>query len=532
MKDLWKDVWGQNSDTGLLFLTRAINEWLEDGGFLGMVVSGGYANSAAAAKVWELLYPGKKAALRKLVWLEFSGKVWDANVIPMLLIIERTSAKDDDEIELIVPESWPDKLNSSKIKYKDFFDYRVNPRVVESNHQFGDYLLPLLNEGDIALVKRLYPDEMKVASLKEAVAKQTGRSNQAFSFTYGIQRGGAKVSNSSSGKNSVKVIGGKSISVGWSGQELGFVDLDEVKQQKNGKMSLWHSTPPKEIIVLAELAQLPFASIIEDGFAAINSAIVALPRVGGPNSKAVTAYLNSKVAHFYWLIRLRSGVLEGSSRAHVYPRTLEALPWPKPLNKTTEQTLVDNYEKLMLLAQRAKDNPFEWFLAELEDADRLSKAKKLSDPSFGLSFVEWGEDVLASDLELDGAAIKAGLFSVKFKDEKIARFVYTILTLVGDDETVISSKDIQILLVPKDYETLLNNYEKRMTSFGKVESDFMAVLAEIDKAVYDAFALTPAEREHIEKRLSSFPLNRLKPRYPWQTVRPRSLKTYTVDRFV
>jgi type I restriction-modification system DNA methylase subunit len=72
MRDLWKDVWGQNSDTGLLFLTRAINEWLEDGGFLGMVVSGGYANSAAAAKVWELLYPGKKAALRKLVWLEFS----------------------------------------------------------------------------------------------------------------------------------------------------------------------------------------------------------------------------------------------------------------------------------------------------------------------------------------------------------------------------------------------------------------------------------------------------------------------------
>jgi hypothetical protein len=121
---------------------------------------------------------------------------------------------------------------------------------------------------------------------------------------------------------------------------------------------------------------------------------------------------------------------------------------------------------------------------------------------------------------------------VKFKNEKIASFVYSVLTLVGDDETVISSKDVQKLLIPKDYESLLADYEKRMALFGKVEDEFMAVLADIDKAVYDAFDLTPAERNHIEKRLSSFPLNRLKPRYPWQTVRPRSLKTYTVDRFV
>jgi hypothetical protein len=449
----------------------------------------------------------------------------------MLLIIERTPAKEDDEIELFVPETWPKKSDSSKIKYKDFFDYRVNPRVVKSSHQFGDYLLPLLKNEDISLIQKLYPDEIKVYDLKSAVEKQIGRSNQPFWFTYGVQRGGAKVSPSSLGKSSVKVIGGKSISIGWYGQELGFVDLDEVKEQKNGKLSLWFSTPPKQFIALPELAQLPFATVVEGGFAAINSAIVALPRNGGPNSKAVTAYLNSKLAQFYWLIRLRSGVLEGSSRAHVYPRALEALPWPKALDSNIEKKLVDGYEGLVSLAQRAKDNPSEWFLKELEQANSLSQPKKLSDPSFGLDFSSWGEDVLSSDLELDGTDIKTGLFSVKFKDEKIAKFVYTVLTLAGDEETIISSKDVQKLLIPKDYETLLDDYEKRLVSFGEIESEFMAVLTEIDQAVYDAFGLTPAERDHIEKRLTSFPLNRLKPRYPWQTVKPRSLKTYTADRF-
>ena len=59
----------------------------------------------------------------------------------------------------------------------------------------------------------------------------------------------------------------------------------------------------------------------------------------------------------------------------------------------------------------------------------------------------------------------------------------------------------------------------------------MNVLKEIDETVYDAFNLDDKTRKHIEDRLNSFPLNRLKPRYPWQTVRPRSLKAYTEDRF-
>ena len=74
-------------------------------------------------------------------------------------------------------------------------------------------------------------------------------------------------------------------------------------------------------------------------------------------------------------------------------------------------------------------------------------------------------------------------------------------------------------------------YRQRFDSFQQVESDFFAALAQIDQTVYEMFELTDAEKAHIETRLTSFPLNKLQPRYPWQTVKPRPIKAYTSDRF-
>ena len=535
MKTTWSDIWGQNADTGLVFLYRALTEWLEDDGFLGMVVSGGYANSSAAAKIWELLYPGKKAALRKVVWLEFAGKFWDANVIPMILIIERTPAKDDDEIELITPEQWPDEKGGSKIKYSDFFDYKVNPKVVESDHFFGNYLLPLLTKKDIPVLKDLYPGGAKAVGLNTAVAKQISGNNRTFWWTFGVQRGGVSVTKEKTSKNSVQVVAGRGLAMAWPGVPEGWLDLDAVSDRPNGKLSLWRNGIPEKYIGVVYIGLAPAAVVIDSteefSKASLNSVIVALPKSGGPPPEVVAGYLNSRLIRYYWLVTQRSGVLEGSSRSQVYPRTLEALPWPKKLDKTLEEKLVAKYNELTALAQRAKDNPSEWLLRQLEDESRAKKSDKLTDPRFGADFSGWGDDVLGSNLTLEDNKIQTGLFSMKFADAEIAEFVFRVLALTGDGETVIKDKEVQKLLVPKDFRKLISDYKAKLASFETVESEFMEVLGEIDEAVYDAFDLEPDVREHIEQRLNSFPLNRLKPRYPWQVVKPRSLKAYTEDRF-
>lgn len=536
MRGLWQQVWGQNADTGLVFLYRALTESLESGGWLGMVVSGGYANSEAAAKVWKLLYPGREAALRKIVWLEFAGKQWDANVIPMLLVIEKATAQDNDEIELFVPSTWQSNEPPVKVKYSDFFDAKVSPRVTDidpSNTReglWGDYLLPLLHPKDIPILKKLYPNGNggNVVDLKEAVARQLSRNNRPFWFTYGIQAGReAKVSETATSSRSIQIIRGSNLAVGWHGEAEGWINLEDVQ-----KLSIWGDQRHEAFIAVAELALVPFACLVErEDLAARNSVVIALPRENGVSPKAVVVFLNSKLARFYYLTRLRTGVLEGSSRSHIYPRALEALPWVRTLDVTIAQQLVDGYNELTRLAAIAKNNPDEWLLSEVETRIEASRYK-LSDKILGLNFSNWStEDILVEEITLDGNRIRAGLFSLELVDADIAELVYKLLTLNADEETTISKAIIQKLIVPQDYTDLMQDYRQRLAGFQQVESDFFAVLNQIDDTVYAMFGLTDDEKTHIENRLASFPLNKLQPRYPWQTVKPRPIKAYTSDRF-
>ncbi|MFN5513629.1 MAG: Eco57I restriction-modification methylase domain-containing protein [Cyanobacteriota bacterium] len=540
IKGLWQPVWGQNSDTGLVFLYRSLTEWLEPGGWLGMVVSGGYANSEAAAKVWKLLYPGRQAALRKIVWLEFTNQsVWDVARVPLILVIERLPAKESDEIELYAPSCWPSNEAPVKVSYKDFFDAKVSPRVTgidPSNTReglWGDYLLPLLQPEDAPILKKLYPNGngSNFVELKEAVARQISRNNRSFSFTYGIQRGGAEVTPEPAGKKPIQVIAGRSLAMGWPGEPAGWVDLEAVKEKANGKLSLWADQAQPTFLVVSELAQAPFACVVTGTtFAAINTVIVALPKNGNPSAESVAAYINSKLARFYWALRLRSGVIQGYY-AHIYPRTLEALPWVKTLDPELERRLVAGYNELAQLAAIAKNNPDEWLFSEVET--RLETRRyKLSDKILGLNFSNWSsEEFQVEELVLEGNQIRAGAFSLELIDPDVAELVYKLLTLNAEEETSISKAMIQKLLVPQDYRTLMAEYRRRSLHFQQVESDFFAALNRIDETVYTMFGLTAEEKAHIETRLASFPLNKLQPRYPWQTVKPRPLKTYTVDRF-
>jgi len=520
MRAEWAGVWGQNSDTGLVVLYRALTEWLEPGGWFGMVVSGGYANSEAAGKVWQLLHPGRTAALRKVVWLEFAGRQWDASVIPMILIIEKAPAQDDDEIELHVPRQWPSDAPPSKVRYADFFDPRVNPRVSNAVAPCGDYLLPLLETSDVPLLRKLYPNGSGSAFVPlGSVAK----------WTYGIQRGGVEVTDAPTGTKPMQVIAGRSLAVGWGGVPAGWIDLDAVKERPYGKPSLWRSEPyPTQYVAVATIGLMPIAAVVDAAdtpCAILNTTIITQSAKANP--KAIAAYLSSKLARYYWVLRLRTAVLEGSSRATFYPRTMEAMPWPKALTPQAEQTLADGYDRLALLASRAKNNPNEWLLAETER--RLAVAHwRITEPALGLRFEAAGAEAALEELQHDGDKITP---LAAFADANLAEFVFLLLTLTVEEGTTVRTQDVQKLVVPKDYGALLAEYRQRRAAFGQVEQDFTQALQDVDEAVYAAFELTAEEQATIAARLSRFPLSRLQPRYPWQAVRPRAIKAYTADRF-
>lgn len=134
------------------------------------------------------------------------------------------------------------------------------------------------------------------------------------------------------------------------------------------------------------------------------------------------------------------------------------------------------------------------------------------------------------ELLLEGTVLQAGLFHrLDLKDPDLARFVYLMLTSTEAER--VASGELQRLFVPTDYRDLLAVYEEKERAFSEVREAFFRTLAELDEAVFDLFGLTEEERRHILERLSAFPLDRLRPRYPWEVGRVRPLKAYTEDRF-
>jgi type I restriction-modification system DNA methylase subunit len=439
IKGLYRELWGQNGDTGLLFLWRALKgnsrterPWVKKGGRMGMVVSGGYASSEAAAKVWHLLWLGGEWSLRKLVWLEFAEKVWEANVIPMVLILERTPPKPEDEIELWVPSTWPKEVPEphevARIAYGDFFDPKANPQSSEDPLGYGEYLLPLIQGGDLPLLRKLYPGGENYVPLTEAMETQYTRHRkpQPFWWTYGIARAGAKVTEVPQGGRPSPVLAGGELAVAWSGKSVGYVDLEAVRSP-----SIWgREGKARTYLAVAKIVRAPFGVLVreEKPSVAVDTVIVGIPKPG--LGEAVAAYLNSALARWYYLVRLRSGVIQGYY-ATIYPRTLEALPWPREPRKDLLEELSTLYRELEALAKESRYNP---------PGESLREAQK-------------------------------------------------------------------------------------------ARERFTATLEAVDEVVFDLFGLTSDERAHVKARLASFPLNRLRPRYPWETSRTGSFKVYAGDRF-
>lgn len=533
VKNLWSEVWGKNADTGLLFLYRAMKDWLEPEGKLGFVVSGGYASSDAAAPIWRLLHPGGELSLRKVVWLEFVPQIWDAAVIPMVLIIEKRPPNEEDVVELWTPSGWPkepDEHEVARIPYAAFFDTRVNPtskkKLSAQASEYGEYLQPLLREGDLPLLRRLHPSV--VGSIRDVLVKRTSRNNQEFWWTYGIQRGGVEVTDSPKGKRPVRVFGGSSIAMAWPGEAVGWVDLDAVGSKPYGKLSLWGGEAPGRFIAVAEIARLPYAALMPAGnnAAATNSVVVAESKHG--HAEAVAGYINSALVSWYYAVRLRSGVLAGSRRSHIYPRSLESLPWPAEPDAQAVEDLKQAYLALEEAARRTRENPAEQLRERILalGPDELQPLHKIRE----LDFRRWEDEPAIEEIYVSGRTLQGNLFaSIEFPDEDLALLVHILIQGMGGER--LKRKDLQKIVVPKDYKRLMAEYHEAMRSFEGAREDFMRTLEALDEAAFDLFDLDPEEREYIRTRLNTFPLDQLRPRFPWEAVKPRPIKAYTEDRW-
>lgn len=529
MRLAWEGVWGQNADTGIIFIYRALTEWLKPGGTLAMVVSAGYANAEAAKPVLRLME--KVVTLKKLVWLEFAGKVWESSVVPMLMVIEKRKPSPDDEIELYVPSKWPDPgCVPTRVKYKDFFCCGKAGLASDSY----SYILPFLKNEDIPLLKKLDP----------GINGNYVALGYLVDWTYGIQRGGVELSQVKEGERSIPVIAGRSLAVAWPGTATGWVDLEMVKKRPNGKLSLWKNWPREKIaeyIAVPLFVLAPCAAVVRGDVACLDTIIVGKLknedvqigfRTKGITNNAIGSYLNSSIVRYLTLVKWRAGVLGGGPWLHMYPRTLMSLPWRKNAPDVILRQLDSAYEHLSSLAQKAKDSVYVWFDLEVKKGESLGKKRKLSESDFGINFRTWGKSVGVETITVEGQYLKGADDSKLFvQDEDLSLYAYILVKLRYSENGIINIEDLQELPVVENYREIVREYRQKEKEQADIERQYVNIIQDIDQLVAEMLGLEEKELKHIHCRLNDFPLNLLKPRYPWSPVVQKPVKAYTEDRF-
>ncbi|GEM_PF-678644 len=534
---LWPEIWGQNADVGLVFLYRALTEWLDEGGCLGMVVSGGYAGSDAAAPLWKRLAEGRDGlALREIAWLEFAGPIWDVARVPMVIVVERrpANARPPETIRLWVPSRFPPgEEEAVEVPATAFWEIGE-----------GERLPVLLQPEDIPLLRRLKPGQGGIAFLRDAVQGRRDRRGRLSWWTYGIQRGGAPAIPLEEARRReglwLPVLSGKDLAVAYHADPQEAIFLEEVARRAYGKLSLWGPEPegwPREILACGEIVRAPFAVLVRSEpdrpVGMLNTVLVALPRPEGPDPRAVAAYLNSAVVRWWWALRRRSGVVQGFY-ANCYPRDLDELPWPANASRTDLARLADLYDHLADTARQlvlSPDRILEEALEEARDWLLLGSAE------LGLDFRAWHDEAAPSseDLRVEGSVLRGGLLAgLDLRDPDLAEMVLFLLRRKSRERPErIRREDLFRLRVPANYRELIAWRRRLEAELEPRKRSFEDALREIDEISARMLGLSEKEAAWIRGRLERFPLQHLQPRYPWELPARRRPPTrhYEEDRF-
>lgn len=315
------------------------------------------------------------------------------------------------------------------------------------------------------------------------------------------------------------------MALGWQGRPVGWVDMDAVRSR-----ALWQKGDPQRYLAVPMVASTPMAVLVRDGrLGALASFVVGEPMGDEEEAEALAAYLNSALVRWYWAVRFRSGVVE-QYWAHVYPRHLNELPWPREPDGRFIRRLAGLYRELEGLGAESAQPP-EAFLEEaLRGAEASGEVFGLS-LAKGLDWSGWLGTVPLETLRVEGTALVGDdlLTSLDLGDGDLAEMVFILLRRAR--KSPVDGKTLQNLLVPKAYRAILGVYREKLEGYARAREAFRDLQDRIDETVFDLFGLAPGERDHVRGRLSAYPLNLFRPRFPWEVEEGKGPVAYQEDRY-
>ncbi len=549
---------GASANAYTLFLYRALDHWCRqpgdesrEPGKVGFILPLALCVAKESAAFRKLLLPGGRFAVREIVDMELIWpEVFDADVLPMIVIIQAMEARHDDEVLIrLADESTVhyedgakrptfrfDHLPERRVAYHDLFTpdgrmlTRLTPERVEiirklrANPTFADAAMPFwaraghpsrLEEPTGIGAGQWHRDRM----IKDGFAK---RGNVHF-----LKEGG------------YTTYKGENISTAMLNGDPVMMNLDV---SRTSSASVWSQPDilPPVAYALPIIERVPVAAPFNPKTVAVeNTAVVFAPRVELA-SVPFDALLVSHVYGFFHILANRRS-FQNKLRNHIYPVAVADLPWNEGFLARAD-ALVGARETL-LAASRRRYEQSEAMDAEIGKLDvvelkmlvreRKSKVAKpdifTTEPDIVVAVGEL-EDVengwflaLSSDSE----------HGILFQDEDVAKLARVGLQLVEGEEVTWSG--LLSTPVPRSGEaaeaigSLLEQFNPQ-----NLEDAVETAIRDIDVIVGEVLGLTEAEISLVQEQMRDDPfLSQAKPRLPYFRARQfgRRLNLERRDRY-
>ena len=541
-----------------LFIYRALDHWCAkpDGGRTGklaLVLPLGFCSGADSADLRRLFMPGGRWTIREIVDMELIWRsVFDADVLPMILIAEARAPKEDDRVIIhladercvLVPAVKGGRpgfdLNqaaTSAIAYSDIFspDGHILTRLTPQRLN----ILKILRGSDtFSHAAKLYWTRRR-ARVTDAVDEQPtghgeGRWEEQRLIRYGVaRRGQGDVS-----ERGLSLWKGENIRTGSLAGEPAFqkVDISTVDSP-----SVWSYSRllPNKMFALPLIEQIPCAAPFDPRTdAMLNTVTVFGPR---PDLADVPfdAVLSSRIYGYYTILSLRSSYMN-KLRSHIYPSIIAALPWSETIAehradlRSARETLFAACKRRFDAGASLREEAETLGLKPLRDVFRARAPGATFGQSEGIAGGEAfsvGEVTVVQNDETWTIRPDASSpdWVLAVPGQTLAELIAAGLRLVAGSE--LNRTSLLRLPIPADLDTA-----QRLTDLsGRYATDVLEEAVErevdrIDAIVGPALGLSLGDIAFIQHEMIADPfLSRIRPRYPYFTPKQRG-RRLTLER--
>jgi len=529
-----------------LFIYRALDHWCRqkaaDGpvGKLGFVVPLSFCGSDESAELRKLFEVDGRWAIREIVDLELIwSEIFDADVLPMILIAEAVSAQAEDMVSIRLADD-SCVIRSAGAK-RPIFDFTKLP---ERHVRYAD-----LFTGDGRIMTRLTPERVDI--IKKLRANKTF-SDAAMPYWTRRGRGGQRVSDTppngigAAGWQKQALIkygialrgkvqslpGGHTV---YKGEHVSATMLSgtpthrDLDVSKVSSPSVWayQSILPDRMFAFPIIEQVPVAAPFDPSVIALENTVV----VFGPRKDLASfpfdALLLSSV-YSYWYVLTGRRSFQNKVRSHIYPTSVADLPWSESLlaraidieeiRRDILDACKNRYETVKQLRAAANGlglQPLKDVVRRVKGARIAKTADFKSDAPFVLAVGAVIEDGNRWTLQLDEFDDHGIVFD-RISPAKLAQEGLSLLD--GDEVTWTSLLNARI---PANGEMAaeLKNLRSRFEP-SALDRRIDEEIAKLDAIVGVCLGLSEEKIDLIRREMKEDPfLSSINPRYPF--FRPR-----------